>query len=140
MAREEKGLRGYQLAEMVGSDSGALSRWETGARRPRGETVRRLANVLGVRMEWLLTGEEPRSPVAHGAIVTRLVGVAALDHVLADFAYPPTLPTETVDEIEALAYEEAAGVGASRTPAAWRHRLGALCTKYADSRTRTRAR
>jgi len=138
-AREERGLRGYQLEEMIGTKGGSVSRWENNERRPRSEHVRRLAEVLGVRIEWLLTGEPPKEPTA-SALSPVLLGAPALDHVLATYVYPLELSIKAVDSIEEIVRAEVAA-NPKRSPAAWRHRLDAMCADHLeDSRPRAKAR
>lgn len=47
-AREEKGLLLRELASALGRDLGVLSRWETGERTPKPETVAQILTKLGV--------------------------------------------------------------------------------------------
>lgn len=49
------------LAQRLSVPQGTVSRWLKGT-SPHRKTVIQLAKVLGVRPEWLLTGEEPKLP------------------------------------------------------------------------------
>lgn len=46
--REAKGLSQNDLAEALGIDQSAVSKWESGKAEPTLFNVRRLANILGV--------------------------------------------------------------------------------------------
>lgn len=45
--REAAGLSLQEVGEVVGTSSAALSRWETGQRRPTGRAALRYARLLG---------------------------------------------------------------------------------------------
>lgn len=55
--REKKGLSQYQLGALVGVTDKAVSKWENGASKPRINTVKKLAQVLDVGIDELLTCE-----------------------------------------------------------------------------------
>lgn len=58
-AREAKGLSQEALGKLVGGVSReAVSLWETGKTRPRDERLEKIAHHLGVRFDWLRTGQE----------------------------------------------------------------------------------
>jgi transcriptional regulator with XRE-family HTH domain len=57
-AREDRGLKLRELATRINRDPGLLSRWETGERTPKPETVSQILTTLGVngtRYEELMT-------------------------------------------------------------------------------------
>lgn len=56
-ARERAGLTQAELGERLGVDQTYVSRWERDEITPRGSTRLKIANALGVRTEWLRTGE-----------------------------------------------------------------------------------
>ena len=56
-ARLGAGLTQMQVAVRAGTGLPTISRLETGATGPRPETVRKLADALGVSPAWLLFGE-----------------------------------------------------------------------------------
>ena len=57
-AREAKGLMQKQLGTRVGKSESAVSQWENGGiREIKGPTLHKLANALGVSIDWLLSGE-----------------------------------------------------------------------------------
>jgi transcriptional regulator with XRE-family HTH domain len=58
-AREEKGWSQAKLAANIGVTNGAVGAWEIGIKSPRHALASKLAEALGVPMEWLLTGNEP---------------------------------------------------------------------------------
>ena len=54
---EKQGLSQYQLGALVGVTDKAVSKWENGASKPRINTVKKLAQVLDVGIDELLTCE-----------------------------------------------------------------------------------
>lgn len=57
--REWRDVSQVDVAEMVGTSAATVSRWESGDVVPRGPALRLLAQVLGVNLRWLETGEGP---------------------------------------------------------------------------------
>ena len=55
--RERRGLSQYQLGALVGVSDKAVSKWENGASAPRIGTIRKLAEILEVSVDELLTCE-----------------------------------------------------------------------------------
>ena len=53
--RLASGMTQGQLAEKIGCSQKDVSRWEHGARTPRVETLAKLADALGCRMEDLIS-------------------------------------------------------------------------------------
>lgn len=60
-ALAEKGLTQAALAVEAGVSQGAISRYLNGKASPKAEELQRIAAVLLVPMEWLLTGQGPSS-------------------------------------------------------------------------------
>lgn len=58
-AREVRRLSGNELDRRMGTSQGYTSRLESSERQPRADTITKLAEVLEVRPQWLLTGEGP---------------------------------------------------------------------------------
>lgn len=54
-------MRPAHLARALGISHGTLSGWLSGTYRPQPRTLKALAAALGVRPEWLLNGEGPRT-------------------------------------------------------------------------------
>lgn len=52
-ARLAKGWTIRKLAKKMGTDAGSISRWESGERRPRLGTVRRLSKILDIDQQSL---------------------------------------------------------------------------------------
>lgn len=65
-ARIARGLSQAELAEQMNVTRSACSQWELlrGATVPRGRRIEQLAVILGVTVEWLTTGREPRPGMA----------------------------------------------------------------------------
>lgn len=55
--RERRGLSQYQLGALVGVSDKAVSKWENGASTPRIGTIKKLAEILEVSVDELLTCE-----------------------------------------------------------------------------------
>lgn len=53
--REQRGLSQYQLGALVGVSDKAISKWENGVSKPRINVIRKLADVLDVGIDELLT-------------------------------------------------------------------------------------
>jgi len=53
--RMRRGLSQFQLGTLVGVSNKAVSKWETGAAKPQISTCRKLAEVLGVSLDELLS-------------------------------------------------------------------------------------
>lgn len=49
--RKKKGFTQEELAAALGVSTSAVGNWEAGLRRPRYDTLRRLAEVLGVSLD-----------------------------------------------------------------------------------------
>lgn len=57
VARMARGCGVNELDRLIGSKQGYVSRLESSDREPRADTLRKLAQALGVSVEWLATGE-----------------------------------------------------------------------------------
>ncbi len=53
-AREQRGLSQTELAKLTGLQPSAISHFETGNRSPSFDNLKRLANALGVSIDYLL--------------------------------------------------------------------------------------
>jgi len=54
--RRDKGITQRELAEMLGVDRTAISKWEQGIAFPRGKTLIRLAEILECSTDDILRG------------------------------------------------------------------------------------
>lgn len=63
--RERWGLRQDELADMAGVGVATVRRMEGEKYDPRLSTATKLADALQVRVEWLLTGDEPMLSLAN---------------------------------------------------------------------------
>lgn len=57
MARSNKGLSQKDAAGLLGVSAVTLNRYERGGREPKGEMLTQMANLYGVSIDWLLTGD-----------------------------------------------------------------------------------
>lgn len=89
--REEKGMTQQTMAEKLYVTRQAVSRWECGARQPDLLTAKKIAKLLDVSLDELLSGEElqgniERKPVlaqpAENALQTALYAGAAIIYLL----------------------------------------------------------
>ena len=58
---EEKGLKAADVTRAAGIKSPVFSEWKKGKSRPNTEKMIKIANFLGVSIEYLLTGNESKS-------------------------------------------------------------------------------
>lgn len=58
-ARDARGLSQSAVATACGHDSQQQSKYENGWVEPKAEKLLQIANTLGVRIEWLISGEGP---------------------------------------------------------------------------------
>lgn len=56
---EEKGLKAADVTRATGIKSPVFSEWKKGKSRPNTEKMIKIANFLGVSVEYLTTGKEP---------------------------------------------------------------------------------
>ena len=57
MLREKKGMTQAEIANMLGVTAAAVSKWENGSSKPRVDVLIKLAKILDVRVEELMSGE-----------------------------------------------------------------------------------
>lgn len=55
-AREFRVLGTIECAELIGTDYTLLSRWEHGHTKPRPKSLKKIADVLNVDVNWLANG------------------------------------------------------------------------------------
>ena len=55
-------MQGNELAEKLGVSEGAISNWLQGANGPKGENLRKLAEILDVEISWLTGDDIPNAP------------------------------------------------------------------------------
>ncbi|MGP8288993.1 XRE family transcriptional regulator [Vreelandella zhanjiangensis] len=58
-ARKRRGLNQTQLGEMLAVSAQSVQQWESGGTMPRHKRVDALAELLGVRPQWLIFGQGP---------------------------------------------------------------------------------
>lgn len=69
-AREKKGLTQAQLAERAGFQPSAVSHFESGRRSPSFDNLKKLADALGVAIDYLLGRIE--EPTGSGPVIQKL--------------------------------------------------------------------
>ena len=70
--RRTAGLSQAELAELVGESQRNIAYWEQADKPPRSDVIPKLANVLGVSVETLLTAEGDLTPLRPRAPVGRV--------------------------------------------------------------------
>jgi transcriptional regulator with XRE-family HTH domain len=88
--REERGLTQRELAQRIETQIPQISRYESGASMPNAETLVSIAEVLHVRLDFLLLGEDgnsgDNSPVNDVRLLERLRELEKLDRRFRDTA------------------------------------------------------
>lgn len=59
--RDEKGLKDSDIAKQSGVSKQILSNWKLKGWTPKVDSLQKIANCLGVSIDYLLTGEKPTS-------------------------------------------------------------------------------
>lgn len=91
-ARKDAGITIHKLAEMLAVTPSAVAQYESGRSGLRIETAMKMAEALGVSLQWLVSGEgvtstAARAPVFHAPVVDRVQA-----GLWADVVSPPSLP------------------------------------------------
>lgn len=60
--RKEKGLKNADISRMTGISNSTLSEWKSGKHSMKTESLIRIAECLGVSIEYLVTGKEYDDP------------------------------------------------------------------------------
>jgi transcriptional regulator with XRE-family HTH domain len=75
-ARETAGLTQPEVAAAIGCSNGAYAAWELGRNRTiKSRYLPALINVLGVRAEWLLSGEGEMKPAMPEELLEAVLGL-----------------------------------------------------------------
>lgn len=94
------GVDRRELSERTGCGHSAIAKWLKGSLTPKSEQLLGISRALGVTMEWLLTGEGPKTlGDAHGAVLKRVASEATNQE---DFDQRLAEITPLVDEINTL--------------------------------------
>ena len=87
--RQECGYSQFQLASLVGVSDKAVSKWETGAAKPRMKTCQRLAAVLGVDLDELFSSSEHNSSSGGNAMNKKKLWAAAEERLYSLYGEEP---------------------------------------------------
>lgn len=90
-ARERRGLSQTDLAKLTGLQPSAVSHFETGNRAPSFDNLKRLADALGVSIDYLL-----------GRSASPDVATPAAEQIFRDFGKMTTSDQETLAQMAAL--------------------------------------
>ena len=58
---DEKGIKNSDISRATGISNMTLSDWKRGVSKPKSDKMKKIADFLGVSVEYLETGEEPQS-------------------------------------------------------------------------------
>jgi transcriptional regulator with XRE-family HTH domain len=61
--REQKGYTQLEIGRKVGVTPGAIGQYETARHLPRVRILERIAMEFDVKLEWLMTGEDPEEQI-----------------------------------------------------------------------------
>jgi transcriptional regulator with XRE-family HTH domain len=93
-ARLRHGYSQEELADKLGVSNGAVGNWETGPTIPRPQMLRKIEELLGVKIEQLLGGYPespernrfPRTSASPGTSHYSWMETVTLEHILSDLA------------------------------------------------------
>lgn len=89
---KERGMTGADLSRLIGVSSGVYSQWNTGTTKPSPKRITKIAEVLNVSVDYLLTGVEKETPAA-----PKNDGVAASEKARYVFENYDKMPPELKD-------------------------------------------
>jgi transcriptional regulator with XRE-family HTH domain len=100
--REELGLSRLDFAKKLGlTNPSQISRYESGKSIPGGQILIKIAEILGIDLHWLLTGQPSPSTVEVAEILTPIVSgylmqlseeISGLDFNYKEFLYKKIVP------------------------------------------------
>lgn len=59
--RDERGLTDYKVSKLSGVNQSTFSDWKSGRSVPKQQKLEKIAEVLGVSLEYLMTGKEQKA-------------------------------------------------------------------------------
>lgn len=69
---DKKGLKNSDVSRATGISNMTLSDWKRGKTKPKTENIRKLADFLGVSVDYLTTGKEPEYSIEMAKIDVEL--------------------------------------------------------------------
>lgn len=69
---QERGITAYKVSKETGVTQSTLSDWKRGRSTPKTDNMKKIADYLGVTVDYLMTGEESRDYSAELASVDTL--------------------------------------------------------------------
>jgi transcriptional regulator with XRE-family HTH domain len=69
---DKKGLKNSDVSRATGISNMTLSDWKRGKTKPKTENIRKLADFLGVSVDYLTTGKEPEYSIEMATIDVEL--------------------------------------------------------------------
>lgn len=72
---EEKGIKTSDVARGIGVSNAILSDWKNGKTTPKTDTIKKIADYLGVSVDYLMTGKENPFSIEMAAIDVELTNM-----------------------------------------------------------------
>lgn len=110
-SRKRLGLTQGQLAELIPTDSGTVSRWERGEGYPQTQQLVRLSQVLGESIDYLVLGpSDSRTPVVMPEAFIAFLQTE-LGRIAQQRGYVPTLLTVRTSGVPTIRFYSAIVAG-----------------------------
>ena len=104
---EIKGVTPYRVAQETGVTTATLTSWKKGKYKPKQDKLQKIADYLGVSVDYLMTGSEPTIEETLGTEYAHLVGKIRNDTELSKallkyFEFPDAKKKHVVELINLL--------------------------------------
>lgn len=104
---EIKGVTPYRVAQETGVTTATLTSWKKGKYKPKQDKLQKIADYLGVSVDYLMTGKEPTVENTFGSEYAELVGKIRNDielsrALLKYFDLPDTKKNHVIELINLL--------------------------------------
>ena len=104
--RKRTGMSQNELGEQLGVSGKAVSKWETGAAKPKTEVLRRLSALWGISVDELLKKSDARKPpqitkivISGGPCAGKTTGMSWIQNAFTDRGYTVLFVAETATEL-----------------------------------------
>lgn len=82
--RDRLGYNNQKVAELSGVRTSLFSEWKSGRSTPKTENLQKIADVLGVSLQYLATGEESKQAQRLGAYYAKIANDKELSIIVED--------------------------------------------------------
>lgn len=90
---QEKGITSYKVAKSTGISQTTFSDWKRGRSTPKSDNMKKIADYLGVTVDYIMTGEESETAAESPVKTTSERDVAKkIDDILEELNNPETSP------------------------------------------------